>query len=712
MEENEHQGGFLNKISNALFSKWPYFLVVLFGLIITMGVWVLGNQVLLGDDYAFHTMRMQSASRAWANGQLIPQVDPSALDGFGYAYNIFYGPLVTYIAAAAQAVIGVWPIALNVTLVVLVLAAGLTMCHAMLKISKNQALAFIVGVIYITAPYFLNNLYSRMALGEVTAAVAAPILLLSLYQLTAHHKHAARNIAISAAMLILSHSLSAMLFALMGVIYILLNLRRLFDWESIWRMVLGGAVALGLSAFFTLPMLEARLVGIYGVFDEKYLEVYFGANAQSVNDHRLWPQQLLAVGDDALMSSNGEYNIMLGIMLLVGVFGFWFVRKTVVDDDERRFVRSLYIIGLLAILITLPLMDWQFLPSVMLQIQFPWRFLMVAVTALSVVSGYTILAVARQLAREQQAVVAIMVGIAAVYVVMPQILPNPEQHLVGDIETVADDAVSIGWQAEYAPVQLLCSSDAEEDILQGYACSLTRIRERLAERGDGVEVLNGEVRLTKMQKDGLNIEFFAENAGENEALVELPLIYYPGYQATLDGEELLISHSSENGLVTIVIPVDSAGEVKVWYGMSYATRIGVIISMVTAGLGLIWVIISGIQTLRYGKKDAEMARLMDSMREVVEDSPIDLGEPVDPPIGLPMMPQIVSSATLGDNNETTTNDAKKTTVKKPKRTKPQDTTDQPAQVKTAKRKTKEKTAEIRPKVTKVRASSRTKKDPE
>ena len=62
------------------------------------------TQIMTGDDYAFHVTRMQSASRAWSNGQFLPQVDPDALNGFGYAYNLFYGPLVTYLAAGSQVV--------------------------------------------------------------------------------------------------------------------------------------------------------------------------------------------------------------------------------------------------------------------------------------------------------------------------------------------------------------------------------------------------------------------------------------------------------------------------------------------------------------------------------------------------------------------------------------------------------------------------------
>lgn len=223
-----------------LAGKWHYLIVLIFGMILCAGIWAYLGQIMVGDDYAFHVMRLQSASRAWSNGQIVPQVDPDALNGFGYAYNLFYGPLITYFAAGLQAVVNFWPVAINLLLMACLIGGGLTMCYAMSQISRKPVLAALVAVFYMTAPYTLNNLYARMALGEVVAFVAVPILLLGLYQLLTKQKHAARSIALSAALLILSHSLSAMLFALAAALFVLFNIRKVLNWENVWRMILGG----------------------------------------------------------------------------------------------------------------------------------------------------------------------------------------------------------------------------------------------------------------------------------------------------------------------------------------------------------------------------------------------------------------------------------------------------------------------------------------
>lgn len=601
--------------------KWPYVIVLFFGMMITMGVWALGMKVMTGDDYAFHVTRLMSASKGWANGQILPQVDPGTLDGFGYAYNLFYGPLLTYAVAGLKAIVGLWPVAINIALVLCILTSGLVMCYAMRKISKNQVLSMLVAIFYMSTPYFLNNLYARMAVGEIVAMAIAPILLLGLYYLTIHNKHATRCLAIAAAVLLLSHSLSAVLFALMAAVYVVLNWRKLLNVESIWCMVLGVVVALGLTAFFTLPMLEAKLTGIYGVFDKGYSDIYFGANPRSMNDHRAWPQQLLGmdyagrVNDDGLA---GEFGITLGLMSLVGLLGFWFIRARIENEDERRFATSLYIIAVLAILLTLPVVNWYHMPGILWQMQFPWRALMVSGLSLSVVTGYTIFSLIRDLAKDKQAVVATMVSLFAVYMVMPLILPNESQHLES-VEEVEADPVVVGWEAEYAPMQLLCSPEVEEDVREGYACSLSRVRERLDERGEGAKVIEGKAKVSEFEKDGLRASFRVKN-GDAQALVELPMIYYPGYMAKMDGELLKVTYSEEYGLVTVAVPSDAEGEIEVYYGLSRATKIGLVVSVATAGLGLVWVAFAAVRDRRGEKKDAEMVKLMDSVREVMEES--------------------------------------------------------------------------------------------
>lgn len=563
--------------------NWHYTLVIVFGVILSMGLWGYIMQITTGDDFAFHAMRLQGSAAAWGNGQILPQVHPEALGGFGYAYNIFYGPIVTYIAAVLQ-FLTTGAIAVNLTLMILLMASGVLMCWAMMRIGGNKFLAALTAILYMAAPYHLTDLYSRMAVGEVAALTVAPILLCGLYELTNHESKATRHIAIAAALLLLSHSLSAALFALMSAIYVLFNIKAIWNKKSIGQMALAVVVALGLAAFFLLPMLEVRGAANYGVFDAGYLEQYFGANGQSMNDHRIWPFSLLLTD-----SYVGELDLATGVVAVTAMIGFWFVRKRIEDQKQRKFVTILYAIAILSLIVMMPIIDWHHMPLMMRQLQFPWRMLEIFTVAMSMVAGYTIYELIRDVAEEKRKLLVVVAGMVALYPMIGTFVPRKERQ-VWDGEGWKEVASgSVGWQAEYVPMQMLCSPDNEEETAQGFACSLGKVKEILAERGSEIEVISGTAKVSGVERDGLKFQFQLENRESTEAEVELPVIYYPGYVAKLDGKKVTVKESERLGLATVVVPAEAAGEVEVYYGLSRATVAGMAISGATVVLGGAWI---------------------------------------------------------------------------------------------------------------------------
>lgn len=618
------------KVGRFLATKWHYFVVLAFGVILTMGLWGHLGEFLLGDDAIFHIARMESASKAWSNGQIVPQVDPDALNGYGYAYNLFYGPVITYLTSALNVLVGSWPIAINLGLILCLVLSGLLMCRTMMKISNNSVLSALIAIFYMAAPYHMTDLYSRVAVGEVVALAVVPILVLGLYQLTDDNSHAARNIAISAAFLILSHNLSAVLFAIMAAVYVILNADKVLNVKAIWRMVLGVVVALGLTAFFTLPMIDAKMHGDYGVFDEQYSKVYFGANVSSVNDHRASPFESLLTADYTSWPS-----LSIGFVALVGVIGFWLIWRHIAERKERRFVISMYVIALLSLFMMSFAVDWNYMPSILLSIQFPWRFMMLFITAMSIVSGYVVRELTRGLTEPGAKVLVVVAGILAVAPVVG-LMENTERYVYEDQVDFSSTSGAVGWQAEYVSMKMLCDPDKYEDQAKGYACSLTRIPELMEERGEKAIVTSHNAKVSNYEKDGLNVSFKVslsdkelaqqddteEKTAEAEVIkgvtVELPLIYYPGYRAALDGAEVVVRASDQYDLVEVMLPEGTEGEVKVWFGVSRPTRYGLLISAGTAALGLVWVIISGVLKIGKKKKNTDAETLMASMRLAME----------------------------------------------------------------------------------------------
>ena len=96
----------------------------------------------------------------------------------------------------------------------------------------------------------------------------------------------------------------------------------------------------------------------------------------------------------------------------------------------------------------------------------------------------------------------------------------------------------------------------------------------LMERNDDIYVLDGSAEISDYSKNGQ--ELYA-NIKTNDAILELPYIYYPGYKITLDGENLYYEESI-NGFIEIQI--SNSGTLEVKYTGTTLMHISGIISII------------------------------------------------------------------------------------------------------------------------------------
>ena len=101
-------------------------------------------------------------------------------------------------------------------------------------------------------------------------------------------------------------------------------------------------------------------------------------------------------------------------------------------------------------------------------------------------------------------------------------------------------------------------------------------------RENRVYVLNGNVVIENEEKDGTNMEFTVSNTEEN-AVIELPYIFYLGYKVEITneaGETLKIdTFESDNGFVAVNLPITTE-KVTVEYEGTMLMRITYLISLV------------------------------------------------------------------------------------------------------------------------------------
>lgn len=177
-------------------------------------------------DSPFLLQRVEQMSAALAAGHLPPRWMPDAAYGLGYPFWNYYAPLA-YLVAAALSALGGGPIgALKVCQALTFLLAALGAYRLGFAAWGARGAGLVVAASYSLAPYHLVNLYVRGdALSELAAYALFPWLLLAVDRvLERRSAGAVAGLAMALALLLVSHNISALLFAPLLLAYALWRL--------------------------------------------------------------------------------------------------------------------------------------------------------------------------------------------------------------------------------------------------------------------------------------------------------------------------------------------------------------------------------------------------------------------------------------------------------------------------------------------------------
>ena len=109
----------------------------------------------------------------------------------------------------------------------------------------------------------------------------------------------------------------------------------------------------------------------------------------------------------------------------------------------------------------------------------------------------------------------------------------------------------------------------------------------VATREDKIYALKGKAVVDEEQKDGLNMSAKIETFGEDVSL-ELPYIYYPGYEVRADGE-ILKTYETENGFLGCDLPSGDDLTLEVAYRGTDNSKVATIISVLGTLLLIIYI---------------------------------------------------------------------------------------------------------------------------
>ena len=111
----------------------------------------------------------------------------------------------------------------------------------------------------------------------------------------------------------------------------------------------------------------------------------------------------------------------------------------------------------------------------------------------------------------------------------------------------------------------------------------------LASREQGIYVLEGKALIEKETKLGTNYTAHVKTADAEYTIFELPYIYYPGYEISLDSIKLE-EFETKNGFLGFVLGEDESGKIEVKYTGTVVMKASMVISIASIIYSIIYML--------------------------------------------------------------------------------------------------------------------------
>ena len=490
-----------------------------------------------GHDMAFHLDRIEGIANGLRAGQFPVRVHPSTLDGYGYAAAMMYPELFLYLPALLRLAGVSLVTAVQVLVLFMTAVCAYGTYFAAWRMFGSRYGALCVSVLYTLSTYRLSNVFTRFALGEALAMTFLPLVLYGLYEIFYGDAGRWKWAALGYTCVLQSHIITTELLLMYSVLFALFHLR---------AMSRGRMLALGKAAGVTAA------VNLW--FIVPFLDMYLHAplcvdqiTARNLQESGVQLSQLLEVFPDAIGGNRDvfegfstEMPLALGLPVVAGVLlAVWQLLTTREADwkgGAGKLLRSYLFFFLLSVALASAYFPWDavtgvpLLEKVFQVAQYVWRYLSFATLHGAFLGG---VALGRLLdSRSETRNVATGVILAVCLLCTGQFLDSFMQ------------------QSEILLYRDVPYDRTGQNVVVEYTYEGTD-QEAIHRRGSVVLPGGGDIQVGQVEKNGTSMEIACSGTS---GYLEAPLLYYPGYEAMLNGAETLEVERGDNNLLRIQLP--------------------------------------------------------------------------------------------------------------------------------------------------------------
>lgn len=453
----------------------------------------------VSDDLEWMVIRFSAFYSAFKDGQIPVRFLHSLNNGYGYPVPTFLYPGFMYFGIPVQVITSNFVVTIK-TILVLSISGSALFTYVWLNkfFSKSASQAGSVVAVYL--PYRLYDLYTRGSVGELFALAWVPFVLWMIERKSYFWT------AIGIFLLIISHNTMAVLFLPLIFIYVLVKFfstehsERRYPVKNLISILLG----IGLSSFFIIPAL--------------YELGYTQFNRVQVSD----PLKYFATA---------EMTGFISFLIISTAIVIFVVKKVSRPDLRNLFLYFIFVsAGVIFFSNPVSTFFWESMPSSW--IQFPFRLLSILLVAVPFLAAFLI----DRLSLASKFFVIFIITVTGVISALPFI--SPKQFFVKDDSYYFTNQATTTVRDEYMPVWVKDKASKLHD--------------------EKIEVLSGQAVIKNVFYNNSRITF--EVASQSEAIIRVNTIFWPGWNAIVNGDLVNIDYNNSKGVMDLTL---SQGNKKV-----------------------------------------------------------------------------------------------------------------------------------------------------
>ena len=535
-----------------------YIIILIFTIILSIPM-MLSNFNVYGDDGVQHISRLMGTAQSISEGQIIPVIMSNFCNGFGYSWNIFYSPVTAYIPLIFSIFTSSFELMFKLFTILVVFLSGISMYEFVTKATKNTNVGLLAAGLYIFSSYRFTDMYMRMAISELSSFIFIPMVFHGMYNIFHGEEKDKKSLLLTlgAAGLIITHIVIAMYTAIFCFVYLLLNIKKLKDKQVIKSLGINIILILLLTSFYTIPMLEHKVTTQYEVFKEGRMDIEEKLMLNKVDFK------------DLFYTEENNFCFEINLVILVGIVLTILAFKKI-DKENRKIYWFSLISGIICVIMSMRFFPFEKLPAILRMLQFSFRLLEFSTFFFAFVVSINYSVIIKNFK-----IIDTLVLCLVTFLLLCPLRKNinfnkvwSEEKLWPAVEVNENTGrVHAGCATfEYLPSKTYDNLDY------------------IKQRENRTYILSGNVTIEKEEKNGTNMSIVVSNI-ENDTSIELPYIYYLGYNVKLQDEtgnvQKIDTYESDNGFIAINLPEGEYGTITVQYTGTILMKISYVVSILT-----------------------------------------------------------------------------------------------------------------------------------